>query len=193
MADYDIPGVDLTEDSYDVVQSLVRNRYRATNAAGEVVLRSKQKLFKMREEFPFTDGDGNEAFTVKAGGILDIAGDYSVVDPDTDDPVITLDNQWTLFADHWKVRDPDTEALLAEIESTSTLVMFLRHLPYLGPLFSLLPHSYDITDADGDRVGGIEGQFSVKDRYEVTIDDATDVPREAVTAAAMVIDAIEGN
>jgi len=193
MADYDIPGVDLTEDRYDVVQSLIRNRYKATDPAGDVVLRGKQKLFKMREQFPFTDGDGNEAFTVKAGGVLDIAGDYSIVDPDTDEPIVTLDNQWTLFADHWKIRDPDSEAVLAEIESTSTLVMFLRHLPYIGVLFSLLPHRYEITDADGDEVGRIQGQFSLKDRYEVSIEDATDVPREAITAAAMVIDAIEGN
>ena len=193
MSDYDVPGVDLTEDRYEVTQSLVRNRYEATDPAGGVVLRGRQKLFRMREEFPFTDGDGETAFTVKAGGVLDIAGDYSIVDPATDEPVVVLDNQWTLLADHWKIRDPEDGALLAEIQSTSTLVMLLRHLPYVGAAFSLLPHHYDITDADGDRVGAIEGQLSLRDRYVVSIEDAGAVPREAVTAAAMVIDAIEGN
>ena len=47
--------------------------------------------------------------------------------------------------------------------------------------------------ADGDHVGSIEGQFSLRDTYEISIDDASDVPKEPVVAAAMVIDAIQGN
>jgi hypothetical protein len=35
--------------------------------------------------------------------------------------------------------------------------------------------------------------MSVKDRYEISIDDASDVPKETVVAAAMVIDALQGN
>jgi uncharacterized protein YxjI len=69
----------------------------------------------------------------------------------------------------------------------------LRHIPYIGAIFSLIPYKYEITDADGDHVGSIDGEFSIKDRYTVSIDDATDVPKEAVVAAAMVIDALEGN
>ncbi|PSQ35467.1 hypothetical protein BRD05_04945, partial [Halobacteriales archaeon QS_9_70_65] len=61
------------------------------------------------------------------------------------------------------------------------------------PLGELIPHKYEITDADGGHVGRIEGQLSVRDRYEITIDDASSVPKEAVVAAAMVIDAIQGN
>jgi hypothetical protein len=63
-------------------------------------------------------------------------------------------------------------------------------IPYFGPL---IPHKYEISDADGNHVGNIEGQFSIKDRYEITIDDASNVPKEAVVAGAMVIDAIQGN
>ncbi len=33
--------------------------------------------------------------------------------------------------------------------------------------------------------------MSLRDRYEVTVDDASDVPTEPVVAAAMVIDAIQ--
>jgi hypothetical protein len=33
----------------------------------------------------------------------------------------------------------------------------------------------------------------LKDRYEVTIDDASRVPKEPILAAAMVIDAIQNN
>ena len=192
-ADDAISGIDLSDDRYTVVQSLIRNKYEATDEAGNVVLRGKQKLLRMKEEFPFTDADGEPVFTVRAGSILDVAGDYTLTDDETEEPVVVLDKKWTLFSDHWKVRDPDTEALLAEIKSKSKLVMFLKHVPYVGALFQLLPHKYEITDPDGGHVGSVDGRFSIRDRYDVEIDGAGDVPREAVVAAAMVIDAIEGN
>ncbi|MFB6095285.1 MAG: LURP-one-related/scramblase family protein [Halodesulfurarchaeum sp.] len=190
---YDISTLALEDDRYHVVQSVFRNAYRATDDDGDIVIRGKQKLFRMREEFPFVRADGEPAFTVKAGGILDVAGSYALIDEGTGEPVVSLERKWTLFVDRWKIRDPRDESLLAEIASKSTLVALLRHAPVVGGLFQLLPHRYEITDVDGDHVGSIDGEFSLRDRYTVTIDDATDVPREAVIASAMVIDAIEGN
>jgi len=189
-SEYDIQGLDLTDDEYTVVQSLIRNTYRAEDAAGNLVLRGKQKMLKMTEEFPFVDADGDPAFTVTAGGILDVAGDYTLTDDATGEPVIVLDKNFTLLVHKWAIRDPETEAVLARITSRGKLVSLLRGV---SSLFALLPHRYEITDGDGDHVGTIAGQFGIKDRYEVTIDDASDVPKEAIVAAAMVIDALENN
>ncbi|MFW6436959.1 MAG: LURP-one-related/scramblase family protein [Halococcoides sp.] len=190
MGKYEIEGVDLNDDEYTVVQSMIRNKYRAEDAAGNVVLRGKQKMFKMKEEFPFTDGDGTEVFTVKAGGIIDIAGNYVLSDAQTGDSVVVLDNDFSIFQDTWRVRDADTEEVLAKIDSRGALVTLARH--YL-PLGWLIPHKYEITDSDGDHVGTIEGRISLKDTYDITIDDASSVPKEAIVAASMVIDAIQGN
>ena len=189
-ADPDIAAIDLTDDSYTVEQSLVRNKYAASDADGNTVLRGKQKMFKMKEEFPFTDGDGTEAFTVTAGGIIDVAGNYVLSDAQTGEDLVVLDNDYSIFQDTWKIRDADTEAKLAQIDSRGALVTLARNNLPFG---TLIPHEYEITDADGGHVGRIEGQLSVRDRYEVTIDDAGSVPKEAVVAAAMVIDAIQGN
>ena len=185
-----LAGIELTDDEYRVVQSLFRNKYRAYDSAGELVLQGKQKMLKMKEEFPFVGPGGDPVFTVKAGGILDVAGNYTLTDDVTGDPVVVLDENYTLLTDRWKLRDPDTESIIAEITSQSTLVEALR---YFSDVFSILPHKYEITDADGDHVGSIEGKFSLKDEYVVRIDDASDVPKEAIVAAAMVIDAIEEN
>jgi hypothetical protein len=57
----------------------------------------------------------------------------------------------------------------------------------------MIPHKYEITDVDGGHVGKITGQLSLKDRYDIIVDNASDVPKEPVVAAAMVIDAIQGN
>ena len=186
----DIQGVDLTDDSYTVEQSLIRNKYAASDADGNTVLRGKQKMFKMKEEFPFTDGDGNEVFTVKAGGIMDVAGNYVLSDAQTGEDLVVLDNDFSIFQDTWTIRDADTESKIAQIDSRGALVTLARHYVPLG---TLIPHKYEITDADGGHVGNVNGQLSIKDRYEISIDDASEVPKEAVVAAAMVIDAIQGN
>lgn len=189
-AKYDIEGLDLTDDRYTVEQSLVRNKYEATDAVGNTVLKGKQKMLKMKEEFPFTDGDGNDVFTVKAGGIMDVAGNYILSDAQTGEDVVILDNDYSLLQDTWKIRDARTEAKIAEINSRGALVTVARNVVPFG---GWIPHRYEITDLDGDHVGSIEGQLSLKDRYDIVIDDARDVPKEPVVAAAMVIDAIGGN
>ena len=185
-----IKGIELTDNNYQVVQSLIRSRYKAFDADENLVLKGKKKHFKIKEEFPFVDADDNPVFTVKAGGILDVAGNYALTDDTTGEPVVVLDQNYTLFTDKWKLRDPDTEAIIAEINSKNTMVAALRHF---SDIFAMLPHKYEITDADGDHVGSIDGQFSLKDEYKIIIDDASDVPKEAIVAAAMVIDAIEEN
>jgi uncharacterized protein YxjI len=185
-----LSGIELGDDSYTVVQSLVRNKYRAEDSSGNVVLRGAQKMLKMKEEFPFTDADGNDVFTVKASGIVDVAGNYVLQDAQTGEDVVILDNDYSALQDTWKLRDADTEAKLAEINSRGAAVTLARNvLPFGG----VIPHKYEITDADGDHVGDISGQVSLNDTYDISIDDASDVPKEAVVAAAMVIDAIQEN
>jgi len=183
-------AVDLSGEAYTVEQSLVRNKYVAYDERGEPVLRAKQKLFKLKEEFPFVDADGNEVFTVKAGGVLDIAGNYALVDAATGERVAILDNDYSLLRDTWVVRDGGGEAKLAEITSRGALVTLARNTLPFG---ELVPHRYEITDAQGGHVGRIDGQLSLRDRYDIAIDDAEGVPTDAVVAAAMVIDAVQGN
>jgi uncharacterized protein YxjI len=189
---YDIKGIELTGDSFTVEQSLIRNKYKAMDADGNVLLRGKQKMFKAKEEFPFVDADGNDVFTVNAGSMLDIAGNYTLTDAQTGEDIVVLDNDFSILQDTWRIRDAQTEEVLAKIDSRGAVVTLARNfIPFGG----WIPHKYEITDGenDGDHVGNIEGQFSLKDRYEITIDDASDIPKEPVVAAAMVIDAIQGN
>ena len=185
---YDISTVDLSDDSYEVTQSLVRNKYAVRDSAGNVVLRGKQKMFKLKEEFPFVTGDDEDAFSVKAGGIVDVGGNYAIVDAGTGEEVVVLDEDYSLFVENWTVRDPETGEALATIKSKNKLLSGLRHLVSVA---NLIPNKYEIFDADGGHVGDIEGQFSMRDAYTVSIDDASDVPKEAVIAAACILDALE--
>lgn len=191
MADV-IGGIDLTGDRYTVKQSLIRNKYEVLDDAGEVVLRGKQKLLKMKEEFPFDDPDGRTVFTVRAESIFDHAGDYTLEDADSGEAVAVLDKRFTLLKHVWKVRAPD-ERLLATIESRGALVELVRNLPYVSVVTTLIPHKYTIEDPDGERLGTISGRLSLRDTYDVELDDAGDAPKEALVAAAIAVDALEGN
>ncbi|MEZ3145217.1 hypothetical protein [Halobaculum sp. MBLA0143] len=185
---YGFSRVSLDDDYYEVEQSLVRNKYVVRNSADEVALRGKQKMFKMKEEFPFVDDDDREVFSVKAGGIMDVAGNYAVTDAETGEEVVVLDEDFSLFDEVWTIRDPDSGSELATIETRSKPLAALRHTVSLA---NLIPNKYDIFDADGSKVGAIEGQFSLRDTYTVSVDADGDVPREAVLAAACVLDALE--
>ncbi|WP_159902989.1 LURP-one-related/scramblase family protein [Salinirussus salinus] len=184
-------ALDLDDDQYTVEQSLIRNKYAAYDSDGDLVVRGKQKLLKMKEEFPFVDADGEEVFTVEAGQILDVAGNYAIIDAETGDRVALLDNDFSIFQDVWTVRHGETEAVVGRITSRGAAVTLARNLiPIVGPL---IPHKYEITGPDGGHVGQIDGELSLRDRYQITIDDAGGVPTDAIVTAAMVIDAIQGN
>ena len=185
---YDISTVDLSDDRYEVKQSAIRNKYTVRDGAGNVVLRGKQKMFKLKEEFPFVTGDGDDAFSVKAGGVIDIGGNYAIVDSGTGEEVVVLDEDYSLFVENWTIRDPETGEALATIKSKNKLMAGLRHLISVA---NLVPNKYEIFDADGVHVGNIDGQFSLRDTYTVSIDDAGTVPKEAVLATACILDALE--
>mgnify|MGYP007131706559 CR=1 FL=1 len=189
---YDIPGVALTDDQYTVEQNIVRNKYKALDSSGNIVLKGKQETFKLKEEFPFVNADGEEVFTVKAQQIRDYEGQYVLSEAQTGETLVVLDHEYSITEQitgaTWTIRDPGTDETLAKITSRKFVGLFRT-----GLLGNLIPHHYEITDADGGHVGTISGQLSMKDRYDIEIEDASAVPREPVVAAAMVIDAIEGN
>ncbi|PSQ16253.1 hypothetical protein BRD00_11200 [Halobacteriales archaeon QS_8_69_26] len=116
--------------------------------------------------------------------------DYVLIDSATDEEVLWLDSKLSFVGDKWQIRDPESEEVIVTIESQSKLAAIARNI---HAVFGIIPHKYDIETADGEKIGSIEGQLSLKDRYDVEVDDTGDLSREAIIAAAMVIDAIEGN
>lgn len=184
-----IGGIDLSDDEYVVTQAWIRSKYKVEDSSGNVVLRGKKKRFKMKEDFPFKTPDGDVAFRVKAQNIMDVAGDYNLVDEASGETFAVIQKEFTLFQHVYRIRSPDGD-LWATIESESAAVMALKS--YVG-ILSILPHSYTITDGSGSEIGTIEERFSLRDKYDVSLGDTGDVPREAIMAAAVAIDALEEN
>ncbi|PSP73253.1 hypothetical protein BRC86_09950 [Halobacteriales archaeon QS_3_64_16] len=182
-----IGGLDLTSDRYVIKQSYIRSKYRVEDDAGNTVLKGKKKRFKIREEFPFTDPDGNVVFRVKAANVFDVAGNYTLIDETSGDAFAVIEKAYTLFKHVYRIRSPDGQ-LLATIESESALIMAAKG--YIGVL-GLLPHSYSITGPESSRIGTIKEKFSLRDTFVVEVGETGEAPREAILAAAIAIDALE--
>lgn len=186
MTDY-LKGIDFSSKDFTVKQSFIRNKYKIFSG-DRLILKAKQKLFKMKEEFPFVNEKGEEVFSIKAEQMLDIAGDYTIVDSVTGEEVAVLSKKFTLLKHIWKVKSTDGR-VLARIESRSSIVELLRAL---SDIMSLLPHKYTITDGEGREVGSIKGRLSLRDTYDVHVEKGVE-GREAIIASAVTIDALEGN
>lgn len=182
--------IDFSDNNYTVKQSFIRNKYAVYNSSGEKVIGAKQKLFKMKEEFPFTDPEGNVVFRIKAKRRLDIAGDYGVIDEETGETIATLTKEFSIFNHVWRIKDPETDGLIATIESRAKIVGLLRTF---SDIADFLPHKYTIYNADRDEIGKIKGKWSLRDTYDVELGELGKVPKEAVVAAAVTIDALEAN
>jgi uncharacterized protein YxjI len=180
--------IDFTDSRYTLKQRAVRNAYTLYDSQENEVLSAKQKLFKMKEEFPFTDPEGNEVFSVKAEQVLDIAGDYAITDSETGEKIAVLKKDFTFLVHRWHIESPEGEKL-AKIESRGKMVGLLRALSDIAEIF---PHRYTIENADGKQIGTIQGKFSIRDRYVIELDESAE-DREAIMAAAVTIDALEGN
>lgn len=180
--------IDLTDNKYTLKQKAVRNAYTLYDSTGEEILSTKQKLFKMKEEFPFTDPEGNEIFTVKAENIMDIAGDYAITDSETGEKIAILKKDFTIFIHSWKIQDTEGNNL-ALIQSRGKLFGLLRSI---SDIAQLLPHKYTIEDSSGKQTGTIQGKFSLRDKYEIELEEGIQ-NKEAIIAAAITIDALEGN
>ncbi|WP_254537163.1 LURP-one-related/scramblase family protein [Halomarina litorea] len=182
-----IGGLDLSADDYVIKQSLVRSKYAVTDGDGNPVLKGKKKRFKIKEEFPFTNPQGDVVFRIKARNILDVAGNYELVDEESGEPFAVIEKEYTLFKHVYNIRDPDGR-MLARIESESAVVMALKSF---SDIVSILPHSYSITGPDGEHIGSISERLSLRDIFDVHVGDTGDAPREAIVAAAITIDALE--
>ncbi|AOV94988.1 hypothetical protein AQV86_03625 [Nanohaloarchaea archaeon SG9] len=188
MSDDALSRIDFPDRKYTLKQKAVRNAYKLYDSEENEVLSAKQKLFKVKEEFPFTDPEGNEVFSVQAEQVLDIAGDYAIIDSGTDEKLAVLKKEFTFLVQKWKIQDSEGN-FLAKIESRGKLMGLFRAFSDLADIF---PHRYTIEDSNGDQIGIIQGKFSLRDRYVIELDENAE-NREAIMAAAVTIDALEGN
>lgn len=180
--------LDFTDNEYEVVQSLFRNKYEVYDSKGELLMKGKQKLLKVKEEFPFVDKNGETVVTVKEDALLDIANSYTVYDS-SDNPIVSINEDLTIIQESYRLIDPDTEEELGVIKSKNRIHPLLRQI--VGGVANLIPRKYQIMDSEGLVIGEINGKLSLKDRYTIEISDEADESlKKYVAISAIVMDAL---
>jgi uncharacterized protein YxjI len=180
-------------DRYEVTQKAlsIGNKYtveEGAEGATEPILAAKQKALKMKEDFRFTDPDGDEElFRVTTDQVLDLKGSYQVVDERTDEVVGAIERESLGFLQQeWQLTGPDGDRVAKVTEDSMAKAMFRRFVT------GLLPVAFEVRGPDGNGVrANIDGSFSFRDHYVVQIHD--DVDPRLVVLASVVIDAIEAN
>lgn len=183
-----IQGLDLSDDRYTAVQSPILKRYKALDSDGSVILRHNLDLLDTLA-FSFTDADGNELFKIKEQVELSLDWKYTLYNARTGAPLVTFENEFSMFQDTWTIWDAQTGGELAEINSRGRQMGFIRQFVPFG---KLIPPKYEIVDHRGEHVGQIKGVISDDDRYEISLDNTTQVPKEPVVIGALIIDVLSG-
>lgn len=119
---------------------------------------------------------------------MDIAGDYAITDSETGEKIAVLKKDFDFLIQTWWIQDTEGNDL-AKIQSRGKALGILRAL---FDVVQFIPHKYTIENDEGKQVGTINGKFGIRDRYIIELDQDTE-NREAIMAAAVTIDALEGD
>ncbi len=168
--------------------------FRIYDPAGNMLLYSRQKMFKLREDIRVYSDEqqSQEVLYIQARQILDFSAAYDVCDQTMGgQPVGTLRRKgWSSLArDQWEVLDPAGRSLGVLWEDSLGLALLRRLL-----LGSFLPQNYDVIFGE-QRVADLRQRFNLF-RYELDLDFTMDINRQLDRrlgiAAGILLGAIEG-
>lgn len=168
-------------------------KLRFYSPAGELMLYSEQKMFKLREDIRIYSDEqkSQELLLIKARQILDFSAAYDVVDSVTQTKVGVLRRKGfkSMLRDEWEVLDESDRVIGALFEDSMQMALLRRLL-----LGSLLPQNYDLTLSE-QRVADLRQRFNLF-RYEMEVDFSFDTNRmldhRLGLAAAALLAIIEG-
>jgi len=167
--------------------------FRYYDPAGNMVMYSQQKMFKLREDIRvFADETKNqEVLQIKARQIVDFSAAYDVIDSAYNQKVGVLRRKGmrSLLRDEWEVLDANDQLIGMLFEDSMGLALLRRFM-----LGTLLPQNYDIA-LRGQRVADLKQRFNPF-RYELDVDFSFDpaktLDRRIGLAAGILLAAIEG-
>ena len=168
-------------------------KFRIYGPAGELLLFSEQKMFRLREDIRvYNDEDkSQEVLMIKARQIIDFSAAYDVIDGASGQKVGVLRRKgWrSLLRDEWEILDVNDMLIGLLFEDSVGLALLRRFL-----LGSWLPQNYDIT-LGTDRVADVKQRFNLfayQLGLDFSMDSARKLDRRLGIAAGILLAAIEG-
>jgi hypothetical protein len=168
-------------------------KFRLYDPHGRLVLFSKQKLFKLKEDIRVYSDEAmsQELLHIQARRILDFSAAYDVIDSLEGIRVGLLRRKGfrSMVRDEWEILDVQENPLGLLIEDSASKALLRRLL-----LGTLLPQDYDVL-IDGLRAADLRQRFNPF-RYELELDFRRDpdrqLDRRLGLAAGILLGTIEG-
>ena len=188
------------DDRFNQTQYLVRRKvfkllgaaFHVYDMSGNVVLYSKMKAFKLREDIRLFTGEDmkTELLSIRARSAIDFSAAYDVVDAPTGQRIGVLKRKGlkSLIRDEWMVCDA-AERERGLIQEDSTALALVRRF-----LTNLIPQNYHVELA-GRPVAIFKQHFNpfiFKMTVDFTLDTGQILDRRFGLACAVLISAIEG-
>ncbi|MGE0885980.1 MAG: hypothetical protein AB7P14_20795 [Blastocatellales bacterium] len=174
------------------VLALAGGKFEIFDPSGNVVLFSKMKAFKLKEDIRLYTGEDmtTELISIQARSILDFSAAYDVIDSETGRKIGALRRKGlkSMFRDEWVILDVyDNEIGL--IQEENAFLAFVRRF-----LSNLIPQSFNV------QLGGVQvaefkqnfNPFVTKLTLDFSYDTQHRLDRRLGIAAGILLCAIEG-
>ncbi len=167
-------------------------KFRFYNPAGEMIMFSEQKMFRLREDIRVYADEAKmqEVLAIKARQIIDFSAAFDVVDSATGQKVGALRRKGlaSMLRDEWQVLDVNDNVRGTLIEDSMGLALLRRFLT------GLVPQNYDLFFGES-RVADYKqnfNPFSYQLNIDFSMDTAGQLDRRLGVAAGILLAAIEG-
>ena len=177
------------------VFKLFGGAFHVFNDAGEVVLYSKMKAFKLKEDIRLYTGEDmqKELLRISARNVIDFGATYDVIDSGTEMKVGALRRKGlkSMLKDEWLILD-ENDNEVGMIEEESTVKAIARRINGLATM--LLPQSF-LVELGGAQVCEFKQNFNPfvqKIDVDFGYDQEFKLDRRLGMAAAILMAAIEG-
>ncbi len=167
--------------------------FRIMDEGGNLLLYSRQKLFKLKEDIRVFDNTDmkREILNIKARQIIDFSAAYDVIDSQTQEKVGALRRRGfkSMFRDSWEILEKNDNLFAAVKEDNPVLALLRRWF------LNIIPQTYIIESATGQPLGTIKQKFNLfihKFDIDFSIDQGKVLDRRLGIAAVILLLAIEG-
>ncbi len=191
------------DDAFDFSQYSVRRKiltligakFHVFDPQGNIVLFSKMKGFRLREDIRLYTGEDmtEEVLTISTRQVIDFAGAYDVYDTAAGEKIGTLRRKGlkSMFRDEWHILDAGG-AQIGHIREDSGWLAFARR--FVDYVSFISPQKYDvfIGDAHVGRMRQHFNPFVMRLSVDFSADIEQRLDRRLGLAAAVLFCAVEG-
>ncbi|HXI12697.1 MAG TPA: hypothetical protein VNM92_08620 [Thermoanaerobaculia bacterium] len=184
-----------SHDSYLIrtkIFSLFSPSFFIESPTGKVILFTKKKAFKLKEDIRVYTGEDQrtEVLTIQARSLLDFSAAYDVVDSRSGETVGALRREGlrSMLRDQWQILNPQGAQIGTIREDSDGLALARRFLS------NLIPQSFDIL-MTGTVVGEAKQNFNpfhLKMELDFSLDTRRQLDRRLGVAAGILLATIEG-